>query len=157
MSVKNQDRNQKNMSPIIKTSRSNKNCNLQDQSKKCLKVGGVPFNPQKPQFHHPISTQSAIISPMTEINSITSQQNRSKHKSQSIECPECGTEIEISEVFSSKLVVAEHESWKAKAIISTLSKIQQGDAQFVSHDVMSEWLSSWGTADERKSLQLGII
>jgi hypothetical protein len=40
---------------------------------------------------------------MTEINPITSQQNRSKHKSQTIECPECGTEIEISEVLSSQL------------------------------------------------------
>jgi hypothetical protein len=34
---------------------------------------------------------------------MTENKPNTKHKSQTIECPECGTEIEISEVLSSQL------------------------------------------------------
>jgi len=47
----------------------------------------------------------------------------------------------------------EHESWQVKAIESTLSKVQQGNAQFASHDAVGEWLSSWGTTEEGKPPQ----
>lgn len=47
----------------------------------------------------------------------------------------------------------EHESWQVKAIESTLSKVQQRNAQFASHDDVGEWLSNWGTTDEGKPPQ----
>jgi len=47
----------------------------------------------------------------------------------------------------------EHESWQVKAIESTLSKVQQGEGQFVSHDAVSEWLNSWRTTREQKPPQ----
>jgi len=47
----------------------------------------------------------------------------------------------------------EHESWQVKAIESTLAKVQQGDAQFTSHDAVSEWLSNWGAENEGKPPQ----
>jgi hypothetical protein len=40
---------------------------------------------------------------MTEINPLTFQKQNTQHKRQTIECPECGTEIEISEVLYSQL------------------------------------------------------
>ena len=47
----------------------------------------------------------------------------------------------------------EHESWQVKAIESTLSKVQQGNAQFATHDAVHEWLTSWGTTQEGKPPQ----
>jgi predicted transcriptional regulator len=42
----------------------------------------------------------------------------------------------------------QHEAWQAEAIMKTLAKVQQGEAQFASHESVTEWLQSWGTAVE---------
>jgi len=43
----------------------------------------------------------------------------------------------------------EHEAWQIKAIEQTLFKVQDGTAKFASHEVVSDWLSSWGSDEER--------
>ncbi len=43
-----------------------------------------------------------------------------------------------------------HEVWQVEAIEKTLSKIEQGDAKFASHEAVSEWLHTWSTDNEEK-------
>ncbi len=44
-----------------------------------------------------------------------------------------------------------HEAWQVKAIEKTLSKVQQGEGKFVSHEAVSEWLHTWGTSNEENA------
>lgn len=45
----------------------------------------------------------------------------------------------------------QHESWQIKAIEKTLSKVEEDSAKFASHEQVSEWMNSWGTANEKNS------
>lgn len=47
----------------------------------------------------------------------------------------------------------QREAWQAEAIKKTLVKVQQGDAQFVSHESVTDWLQHWGTKNERSPPQ----
>jgi predicted transcriptional regulator len=42
----------------------------------------------------------------------------------------------------------EHEAWQIEAIKKSLEKLEGGKAQFVAHEEVALWLSSWGTATE---------
>ncbi len=44
----------------------------------------------------------------------------------------------------------QHEAWQAEAIKKTLSKLQNGEAKFATHDSVTEWLHGWGTGEEGK-------
>ena len=42
----------------------------------------------------------------------------------------------------------EHEAWQLDAIHKSLAKLESGKAKFVEHDVVAQWLSSWGSDKE---------
>ena len=44
----------------------------------------------------------------------------------------------------------QHEAWQADAIKKTLSNMQKGEAKFATHDLVTEWLHTWGTNLEGK-------
>ncbi|VAW44153.1 hypothetical protein MNBD_GAMMA02-1002 [hydrothermal vent metagenome] len=44
----------------------------------------------------------------------------------------------------------ENQSWQVGSIEKTLQKIKSGDAKFASHESVTQWLESWGTAGEQK-------
>ncbi len=44
----------------------------------------------------------------------------------------------------------EHESWQVEAIQKTLAKVEKGPAKFANHEQVSEWMNSWGSANEKK-------
>jgi len=42
----------------------------------------------------------------------------------------------------------EHEAWQVEAIKKSLEKLESGKGQFVDHEEVAQWLSSWGTEAE---------
>jgi predicted transcriptional regulator len=44
----------------------------------------------------------------------------------------------------------EHEAWQIEAIKKSLEKFESGEGQFVGHEEVALWLSSWGTAKEEE-------
>jgi len=42
----------------------------------------------------------------------------------------------------------EHEAWQIEAIKKSLEKLESGNGQFVGHEEVAQWLSSWGTGTE---------
>jgi len=41
-----------------------------------------------------------------------------------------------------------HEAWQIEAIRQALMKLTSGNAKFVSHEEVEQWLSGWGTDEE---------
>jgi len=48
-----------------------------------------------------------------------------------------------------------HEAWQIDAIRKSLEKLEKGNAQFAGHEVVVQWLSSWGTEEEAECPKCG--
>lgn len=49
----------------------------------------------------------------------------------------------------------EHEAWQIAAIKRSLEKLEGGQARFVAHEEVAQWLSSWGTEQETERPKCG--
>jgi len=44
----------------------------------------------------------------------------------------------------------EHEAWQIDAIKNALEKFETGQAQFVNHEEVLQWIATWGTDEEKE-------